>query len=150
MSEHKYKLGADGMLLFMDLSGVPPYTNYDTVVCLIEVAPKDTVNIVDASSDCGPDKQAGIISYSIGFKGIHLQDPASGKVSGSSIRVALRNTTRCGYKISPAVPQEGDEIEVGECFVAELGSTYNFNAPTDFTGTLQPYGTSHLHTYNGS
>lgn len=142
MSEHKYKLGALGQLLYMDLSGVSPYNNYDTVVCLIEVSPKDSINVIDSSSACGPDKQAGIADFTISGSGIHLVDPDTGKVSGTSLRIALRAKTTCGYKISPATPEEGDEIEVGTCFVQELGSTYNFNAPTNFTFTLQPYGTS--------
>jgi len=142
MSEHKYKLGALGQLLYMDLSGVAPYNNYDTVVCLIEVNPSDSRAVIDASSACGPEKQAGIAEYSIAGSGIHLLDPDTGKVSGTSLRIALRNNTTCGFKISPATPQEGDEIEEGTCFVAALGSTYNFNSPTNFTFTLQPYGTS--------
>lgn len=142
MSEHKYKLGALGMLLYMDLSGIAPYTNYDTVVCLTEVSPQDSVAVIDSSSACGPDKQAGIAEFTIGGSGIHLVDPTTGKVSGTSLRIALRNKTLCGYKISPATPEEGDEIETGTCFVQQLGSTYNFNAPTNFTFTLQPYGTS--------
>ncbi len=150
MSEHQYKLGADGMLLFMDLSGVAPYNNYSTVVCLIDVAPKDTVNIIDSSSACGPNKQAGIISYTITGSGIHLVDPDTGKVSGSSLRAALRAKTTCGFKISPVAPQDEDEIETGTCFVADLGSTYNFNAPTNFTFTLQPYGTSTITIFETS
>ena len=146
MSEHKYKLGALGMLLYMDLTGVAPYDNYSTVVCLTEVSPKDSVNIIDSSSACGPDKQAGIADFSISGSGIHLVDPDTGKVSGTSLRIALRAKTRCGFKISTATPEEGDEIEIGECFISELGSTYNFNAPTNFTFTLQPYGESEITT----
>lgn len=150
MSEHKYKLGAQGQLLFMDLSNVAPYNNYDTVVCLIDVSPKDTRAVIDASSACGPDKEAGIASFTITGSGIHLLDPDTGKVSGTSLRIALRNNITCGFKISPVSPEKGDEIEEGTCFVADLGSTYNFNQPTNFTFTLQPYGTSTITSFEES
>ena len=150
MSEHKYKLGALGQLLYLDLSGVAPYTTYDTLVCLLDVSPKDSRNVVDASSACGADKQAGLPDYSITGSGIHLLDPATGKVSGTSMRIALRANTTIGFKISPATPEIGDEIETGTGFVAELGSTYNFNAATQFTFTIQPYGESTIEIYAGS
>jgi hypothetical protein len=150
MSEHKYLVGALGPILYMDLSGVAPYTNFTTVVCLEDFATKDTVATINADSYCGPDKQAGIADFSITGSGQHALDPDTGRVSGPSLRVALRSKTRCGYKIQPAIPAKGDEIETGTCFINDLSSNYALSAVSKFTFGLQPYGTSTLNHYQES
>jgi len=135
MAEHKVAGGT--MLLFIDPTGG---TDYDTVVCLTSVSKADSITVVDASSACGPDKSPGTLELSYAFEGQHLQDPDSGKVSGTSLRQLLRAKTTIGWKIAPESPVTGDEIEEGTGFLSELSSTYAFDSVGTFTGTIQPYG----------
>ena len=143
MAEHKVAGGT--MLLFIDSAGG---NAYDTVVCLTSVSKSDSITVVDASSACGPDKSPGTLELSYSFEGQHLQDPDSGKISGTSLRTLLRNKTTVGFKIAPLVPIEGDEIEEGIGYLSELSSTYAFDSVGTFTGTLQPYGTPNLTTWS--
>jgi hypothetical protein len=135
MAEHKVAGGT--MLLFIDPAGG---TSYDTVVCLTSVSKADSVTVVDASSACGPDKSPGTLELSYSFEGQHLQDPDSGKVSGTSLRQLLRGKTTIGWKIAPETPVTGDEIESGTGFLSELSSTYAFDSIGTFTGTINPFG----------
>jgi hypothetical protein len=135
MAEHKVAGGT--MLLFIDPTGG---TDYDTVVCLTSVSKADSITVVDASSACGPDKSPGTLELSYAFEGQHLQDPDSGKVSGTSLRQLLRAKTTIGWMIAPETPVAGDEIEEGTGFLSELSSTYAFDSVGTFTGTIQPYG----------
>lgn len=136
MAEHKVAGGT--MLLFIDPTGG---NNYDTVVCLTSVGKKDSVSVVDASSACGPDKSPGTVEISYSFEGQHLQDPVTGKISGTSLRQLLRAKTTVGWKISPVSPVTGDEVEEGTGYLSELSSTYAFDSVGTFSGTLQPFGT---------
>jgi hypothetical protein len=135
MAEHKVAGGT--MLLFIDPAGG---TDYDMVVCLTSVSKSDTITVVDASSACGPDKSPGTLELSYAFEGQHLQDPTTGKISGTSLRQLLRAKTTIGWKIAPESPVAGDEIEEGTGFLSELSSTYAFDSVGTFTGTIQPYG----------
>jgi hypothetical protein len=142
MAEHKVQGGT--MLLFIDPAGG---TDYDTVVCLTSVGKSDSVNVIDAASACGPDKSPGVLDLSYTFEGQHLQDPASGKISGTDLRILLRGKTTIGWKIEPVTPVAGDEIESGTGFLSELSSTYAFDSVGTFSGSLQPIGTPNLDTY---
>ena len=135
MAEHKVAGGT--MLLFIDPTGG---TDYDTVVCLTSVSKADSISVVDASSACGPDKSPGTLELSYSFEGQHLQDPISGKISGTSLRQLLRAKTTIGWLIAPETPVTGDEIESGTGYLSELSSTYAFDSVGTFTGTIQPYG----------
>jgi hypothetical protein len=131
------------MLLFIDPNGG---TDYDTVVCLTSVGKSDSITVVDASSACGPDKSPGTLELSYSFEGQHLQDPNTGKISGTSLRQLLRSKTTIGWMIAPETPVTGDEIEEGTGYLSELSSTYAFDSVGTFTGTIQPYGTPTLST----
>jgi len=139
MAEHKVAGGT--MLLFIDPAGG---TSYDTVVCLTSVSKADSVTVVDAASACGPDKSPGTLELSYSFEGQHLQDPDSGKISGTDLRSLLRAKTTIGWKIAPETAVTGDEIESGVGFFSELSSTYAFDSIGTFTGTIQPQGTPTL------
>ena len=134
MAEHKVAGGT--MLLFIDSTGG---TSYDTVVCLTSVGKSDSVSVVDASSACGPDKSPGTVEISYTAEGQHLQDPDSGKISGTSLRQLLRAKTTIGWKISPVTPVTGDEVEEGTGYLSELSSTYAFDSTGTFSGSIQPY-----------
>lgn len=125
------------MLLFIDPTGG---TDYDMVVCLTSVGKSDSISVVDASSACGPDKSPGTLELSYTFEGQHLQDPVSGKISGTSLRQLLRDKQTIGWQIAPETPVTGDEIESGTGYLSELSSTYAFDSVGTFTGTIQPYG----------
>jgi len=135
MAEHKVAGGT--MLLFIDPNGG---TDYDMVVCLTSVSKSDSITVVDASSACGPDKSPGTLELSYAFEGQHLQDPTTGKISGTSLRQLLRAKTTIGWKIAPETPVAGDEIESGTGFLSELSSTYSFDSIGTFSGTINPYG----------
>ena len=135
MAEHKVN-GGD-MLLFIDPLGG---TNYDTVVCLTSVGIKDSVQPVDASSACGPDKSPGAVDMSISFEGQHLQDPTTSIISGTDLRILLRAEQTIGWLLSPVNPLPGDEIQSGTGYLSELSSTYAFDSVGTFSGTIQPYG----------
>lgn len=144
MAEHKVQGGT--MLLFIDPNGG---TDYDVVVCLTSVGKSDSVTVVDASSACGPDKSPGTLEISYSFEGQHLQDPDTGKISGTDLRFLLRSETTIGWKIAPEIPVAGDEIEFGTGYLSELSSTYSFDSVGTFTGTIQPYGTPSLEKQGG-
>jgi len=136
MAEHKVAGGT--MLLFIDPTGG---TNYDTVVCLTSVSKSASVSVVDASSACGPDKSPGTIELSYSFEGQHLQDPTTGKISGTSLRQLLMSKATIAWSIEPESPVTGDEIEYGTGYISELSSQYNFDSVGTFTGVIQPYNT---------
>lgn len=123
--------------MFIDPTGG---TDYDMVVCLTSVGKSDSISVVDASSACGPDKSPGTLELSYTFEGQHLQDPTTGKISGTSLRQLLRDKQTIGWQIAPESPVTGDEIESGTGYLSELSSTYAFDSVGTFTGTIQPYG----------
>lgn len=135
MSEHKVAGGT--MLLFIDPTGG---NSYDTVVCLTNLGTADSVSVVDASSACGPDKSPGTVEISFTFEGQHMQDPAGGTISGTNLRQLLRAKTTVGFKVAPASPVTGDEIQEGTGYISELSSTYAFDSIGTFSLTLQPFG----------
>jgi len=145
MAEHKVEGG--NMLLFIDPNGG---TDYDIVVCLTSVSKADSITVVDASSACGPDKSPGTLELSYAFEGQHLQDPDSGKISGTDLRFLLRAEQTIGWKIAPETPVNGDEIEEGTGFLSELSSTYSFDSVATFTGSINPYGQPSLSTFAGA
>lgn len=144
MAEHKVEGG--NMLLFIDPDGG---TDYNIVVCLTSVSKSDSVTVVDASSACGPDKSPGTVELSYAFEGQHLQDPTTGSISGTDLRILLRGEQTIGWKIAPETPVIGDEIESGTGYLSELSSTYSFDSVGTFTGTIQPYGIPTLNTFGG-
>ena len=144
MAEHKIE--GSNMLLFIDPDGG---TDYNIVVCLTSVGKADSITVVDASSACGPDKSPGTLELSYSFEGQHLQDPTTGSISGTDLRILLRGEQTIGWKIAPETPVSGDEIESGTGFLSELSSTYAFDTVGTFTGTIQPYGTPSLSIYGG-
>jgi hypothetical protein len=144
MAEHKVQGG--NMLLFIDPNGG---TDYDMVVCLTSVGTSMSVQPVDASSACGPDKSPGALEISYSFEGQHLQDPDGGKISGTDLRLLLNAEQTIGWKLSPETPVDGDEIQEGTGFISELSSTYAFDSVGTFTGTIMPYGTPTISIYGG-
>jgi hypothetical protein len=134
------------MLLFIDPTGG---TNYDTIVCLTSVGISDSRSVLDGSSMCGIDKAMGVLDISYSFEGQHLQDPDTGKISGTNIRILLRNDTPIGWKLSPESPVTGDEIHEGTGYISDLSSSYAFDSVGTFSGTLQPFGTPTITIYGG-
>jgi len=135
MSDHK--IPGSNMLLFIDPNGNDAY---DMVICLTSVGVSDSVNVVDAASACGPDKSPGILEITYSFEGQHLQDPNTGKISGSDLTILARNKNTVGWMIAPENPIAGDETQYGTGFFSELSSTYSFDSVGTFTGSLQCYG----------
>lgn len=136
MSKHKVEAGT--MYLY-----ISPLNdgNYDTVVCLTSIGKDDSVDEIDAASQCGPDTRPGKLNLSRPFEGQHIQDPDTLTISGTSLRTLLYNKTLIGYKIATEDLAQGDETETGEGYITALSSTYAFDAIGTFTGTLRPSGT---------
>ena len=145
MAEHKVQGG--NMLLFIDPNGG---TDYDMVVCLTSVGTSMSVGTVDASSACGPDKSPGALEISYSFEGQHLQDPDSGKISGTNLRLLLNAEQTIGWKMSPETPEDGDEIQSGTGFLSELSSTYQFDSIGTFTGSINPFGQPTITIYDST
>ena len=141
----RHKIPGGNVLLFIDPTGG---SSYNTVVCLTSVSKSDSVNVVDASSACGPDKSPGTLEISYSFEGQHVQDPDSGEISGTSLRQLLRSKSTIGFKIAPESPAIGDEIEEGTGYLSELSSTYAFDSVATFSLTLQPYGEPSITIYD--
>src|SRR6187431_2882092 len=78
--------------------------NLDTVVCLTSLKEDYTIDEVDASSFCGPDKTPGDIDGTMSFEGQHLLDPETGKISGHGLWEYFIGKTTLYFKMGPAVP----------------------------------------------
>lgn len=142
MSEHKVQ-GGD-MLLFIDPTGG---TEYDTVVCLTSVSSSHSRNVIDCSSFCGTDFITGVLDISFNFEGQHLQDPDTGKISGTNLRELLVNNAVIGFKLSPENPIDGDEIQQGTGHISEISSSYSFDSIGTFSGAIKPRGIPSITTY---
>jgi hypothetical protein len=141
MSAHKVKAGTMWLYISPENDG-----NYDTVVCGLNVGRDDSAQEIDASSQCGPDTEVGTLTLSRSFEGQHLQDPETGKISGTSLRTLFYNKTKVGYMIAPedpitGDPVTGDEVETGEGYITALSDSYAFDAVGTFQLTLKPSGT---------
>lgn len=132
MAEHKVSGGT--MLLFIDPNGG---TNYDTVVCLKSVGISDSINPIDTSSWCGSGKLPGLLNISYTFDGYHIQDVDTGRISGTDLRILLRNKTQISWMIAPESPVGGDEIQTGYGFISSLSSNYSFDNVGDFSMTVE-------------
>jgi hypothetical protein len=144
MAEHKVQPST--MLLLIDPNGG---TNYSTVVCLKSISKNDSVAAIDASSACGYKKLAGIKDLSYSCEGLLLQDPNSGNISGTKLRILLRGYTNFGFKITPLTPQIGDEIEEGKAFFSAVSSSYSFDDVGSFSAEFYPIETPTLTIFEG-
>jgi len=144
MAEHKVQPST--MLLLIDPNGG---TSYSTVVCLKSISKSDSVGVIDASSVCGYKKFAGVNELSYSCEGLLLQDPNTGNISGTELRILLRGFTKFGYKITPLTPQIGDEIEEGKAFFSAVSSSYSFDDVGNFSAEFYPKGTPTLNIYEG-
>lgn len=113
----------------------------DTIVCLTKVGNSFTIDELDATSLCGPDKTPGTFSGQVTFDGQHLLDPATGKASGYSLFTWMVNKITLFYKISPAVPVDGDVVETGTGFITSLSNDYAYNTQSVFSSALSIKGT---------
>lgn len=115
--------------------------NYDTAVCLTSLGKDDSVGEVDSSSQCGPSITPGVLSINRPFEGVLLQDPDTGKISGTDLRILMYAKTLIGYKIATQGLVTGDETETGEGYIFSLSSTYAFNDAGRFSGSIRTLGT---------
>jgi hypothetical protein len=125
-------------------------TTYDTVVCLTNVSTDATVDEIDADSFCGPDKQPGTFNQTITAEAQHLINPEAGKISGFNLKVKMIAKETLKYKIFTPVPQDGDPIETGDCFITNLGDTYALDEVPSFSITLACKGLPTLTQYEES
>lgn len=127
------------MMLYIDPNGG---TDYDMVVCLTSLSREDSVGEIDANSFCGPDSQPGTVTVGARTaEGYVLADPTSGKISAYDLRTLLHSKTTIGYKLSPAQPADGDEIETGTAYISNLSDTYGIEEAGTFSLSIRPFGT---------
>lgn len=136
MAEHKPIVGS--VLLFIDPAGG---TAWDTVVCMTSLDTSNEVASIDADSACGPDKLPGLFTFGVDFEGLQLQDPATGKTSGSDLKTLFLAKTIFTYKIAPTTPVTGDAVQTGSAFITSISDSYSFDNAATFSVTLQPVGT---------
>jgi len=136
MAEHYPVIG--GVLLFIDPAGG---TSYQNVVCLTSLNNTNEIAVIEADSFCGPKKLPGIANFGIEAEGHMVQDPDSGKIGGSDLRALMLAKTTVGYKIGPATPVTGDEVQTGTAFIASLSDSYSHTEVATFSLALQPIGT---------
>ena len=148
MAEHKLS----GDVYFLKLREVGD-TEWKTLVCLINktITFGDT-NIIDATTQCGPDSLPGAIApHKIDFDGQHLFDEETGlKVSGQDLFPWKRDKTTLEWQMTPEDPIEGDELYEGTGFIASLAKTYDQNAIAAFAGSISVYGNPTQTIYSGS
>lgn len=136
MAEHNPIVG--GVLLFIDPLGG---TSYDTIVCMQSLDTSNELAVIDADSACGPKKLPGQFTFGVEFEGLQLQDPSSGKLSGSDLKQLFLNKTVFTYKIAPTTPVTGDEVQTGRAFISSISDSYSYNDAATFSMSLQPEGT---------
>lgn len=130
------KITNNTILLFLSEDGV----TWQSVVCLTKTGRSLQIDEVDASSICGPDKSPGILSGNVTCEAQHLLDPATDKVSGHGLFDWAVNKTTLYWKISPAIPVDGDVISTGQGFISALDDTYQYNTQSTFSATLSIKG----------
>lgn len=123
------KITNNSILLFL---GTDP-DDLDTVVCLTKVSNDFIVDELDSTTICGTGKMSGTPSGNIQLEGQHLLDPATGKISGHSLFIWAMAGTELYYRIGPAVPEVGDVIQEGQCFISSLSNNYSYNAQSSFS-----------------
>lgn len=126
------KINGKDILLFIDPLGGE---DYKTVVCLTSNSKKLATATLDAASKCGPDTRPGAQTVTVDFTGQVVVDPDAGRVSEGDLFDLWKATTNIGWKISPAVPVDGDVIYTGTGFISDLSDTYDMNGAT-FNGTI--------------
>lgn len=131
------KITNNTILLFLGLAA----DALDTVVCLTSIKDDFTLDEVDASSFCGPDKSPGDISGTITAEAQHLLDPETGKISGHGLWGYFINKSILFFEIGPAVPAQGDVVKSGQAFISALGNSYTLNTQSSFSITLSIKGT---------
>lgn len=115
--------------------------NLDTIVCLTSVKNDFTIDELDATTNCGERKEPGNLSGTISCDGYHLLDPSTGKKSGHDLFEWMVARQFLFYKIGPAIPDGGDVIQTGECFITTLGNAYTYNTQSSFAATFSIVGT---------
>lgn len=126
------KITNNTTLLFLSTDNV----DFSTVVCGTKIGRALTVDEIDASSNCGNDKEPGSLSGNISFEGQHLLDPSTGKVSGHNLFTWMIGKTLLYYKIGPALAVDGDVIGTGQCFISQLDDNYQYNTQSTFSATF--------------
>lgn len=134
------KISGNDILLFLDTSGTPPYTNYKTVVCLTTNGLTRATTAIDAKSKCGPDTLPGTQSNSVTFEGQIMSDPDSNHISEDALDDAWRDVTTVGFKMGKVAPGIGDVTYFGTGFISKLDDTFGDDAVGTFQAEISIYG----------
>lgn len=141
------KVNGKDIFLFIDPAGG---TDYSTIICLTTQSMKRATTIIDAASKCGPDSSPGAKTIGVDFSGHQMVSTDAGKISGADLHDLWVSSATVGWKMGPAVPQDGDPIYEGSGFVATLDDTYDLNNPATFSGSIGVYGTPSKTIYPAS
>ena len=145
MAEHKLKPN-NVVIALSDDDGA----TFETVVCLTNLTTDATVDDIDATTFCGTDSAPGLFNQTITAEGQHLINPTTGKVSGFGLKGKMIAKEILKYKIFSVVPEDGDPIETGDCFITNLGDNYALNELPTFNVTFKVKGDPVLSTYEES
>lgn len=120
-------------LLFLGTSASPT----DMVACITQIGTSESANDINADSFCGNDSLPGTKTATITVSGQFLETPSSTYKSYKALHDWFAAQTGLYFLIARATPATGDVEQSGQCFVQQLSSSDDLNAPTTFTATLK-------------
>lgn len=131
------KINGNDMFLFIDVTGGT--SNYDTLVCLTSKSLKRVTAVLDAASQCGPDKIAGNQDITVDFEGQQTLNPDTNRISGAYLHDVWADKRTFHWKLAPAIPVADDIIYTGQGFLSDLSDTYGSETAT-FSGSIAVKG----------
>lgn len=126
------QIAGHDVFLFIDPLGG---ADYDTLVCLTSKSLNRTTATIDASTQCGVGSGPGTKTADVGFEGVQVWDPDTGRISGADLHDLWDASTTFSWKLAKAIPVEGDVTYSGTGFLTSLSDTYGEGNAT-FTGSI--------------
>lgn len=141
------KINGKERFLFLDLTGG---TNYSLVVCLTANSYNRASSTIDASSYCGPDTRQGAQTITIDFTGQVMYNPDAGHISEGDLNDAWQTDQTVGWKLSRAIPENGDTIYEGKGSILSLSDSGDLNSMLSFTASIGVSGIPSRDEYGDS
>ena len=122
------------------------------VSCLTKKELNTDVNIIDGTSDCGPDFEPGFSKSSIALSGfVDFNVLTNGNFSGPSLFQLQQDAAKRNWLIEPVDdPVAGDQKLEAYGFIANYKEGMDTDAMTNFDCTLQVKGNVTQSIWNGS
>lgn len=112
------------------------------ISCLTKKELNTDVNIIDGTSDCGPDFEPGFSKTSVALSGfVDYNTLTNGNDSGPTLFQLQQNATKFNFRIEPVdTPANGDQLLEGYGFIANYKQTFDTDQMIGFDCTLQVKG----------